>query len=671
MEIVNRMSSDHRGSLEQGLVSGAGVFGRLWSKPGLQLLLIMLAATVLGLPCLLCGIPNGYSSSIQVVYQHHFSRQFWNGDFYPRWLAEANGGYGSPIFLIQYPFPYFIATLLGKFTAFSALDREARDLGLFAFLVLAGSGIAVWFWLRKVASPRSATFAAIVYMCLPYVLGPSLYIRTSLGELCALLWMPLAFAFCESMHTRLRAVFQLSVVFALLILSNLLNAVIFALPLIAYAVVSGKARGVSARKSAALAVTAEAFGAGLSAVYLFPMLVHSRLFDLKQLSTTLPGYSFGLYFLYLTADSLTTRVVPIVLVETILFIAVTYWYGRRVPGRLGILIALVLGLGGLALVPELGTTVIRLSGFTLPPPELLPVRMLLTMFATAALGILCYSRVSADPKESRDGLLLTIACTSFLLMLPFSAPIWKVIPGLTAIQFPFRMSGILTVAVAGLVAAAFDSRGGNPNQFSKRPPMLVVVLATLVTISAGAFTWGTWRSFLYPATHRFDPTADLDTMYRTYVPPQQLKALATLLGTTPESFAVTPRRAANPPLGELVAGDCDMHVTRVAPRELSISGDCRQESRLRINQIYSPLWKVISRSGLPTAITVASADGLIELTLLPGRQEGSLVFDIGPSEVWGRFLSEAFLVIGLAAYLFSSVMERIRRSNSPRPRMVS
>ena len=57
----------------------------------------------------------------------------------------------------------------------------------------------------------------------------------------------------------------------------------------------------------------------------------------------------------------------------------------------------------------------------------------------------------------RGPMLLCIAVASFFLMLPFSAPIWKAIPGSSVIQFPFRVGGILCVAVAGLVSLAFDS----------------------------------------------------------------------------------------------------------------------------------------------------------------------------------------------------------------------
>ena len=64
---------------------------------------------------------------------------------------------------------------------------------------------------------------------MPFVLGEALYVRAAVGELSALACMPLALACCQAMHKTKGAVLMLGVVFALLILSNLINAVLSSL----------------------------------------------------------------------------------------------------------------------------------------------------------------------------------------------------------------------------------------------------------------------------------------------------------------------------------------------------------------------------------------------------------------------------------------------------------
>jgi hypothetical protein len=46
-----------------------------------------------------------------------------------------------------------------------------------------------------------------------------------------------------------------------------------------------------------------------------------------------------------------------------------------------------------------------------------------------------------------------------------------------------------------------------------------------------------------------------------------------------------------------------------------------------------------------------SADGLIELMLIPGKQDMRLVFDMGPPERWGIILSAASLFVGLIGFV--------------------
>jgi hypothetical protein len=113
-------------------------------------LVIIVVAALLSFPYLLVGIPEGYDSTIHTMYQYHFDRQFWSGDLYPRWLAEANKGYGSPIFLVQYPLPYFITALLRPILSFPPLPPESHvSLEYIAFsrsqprAFLPGSGFAI------------------------------------------------------------------------------------------------------------------------------------------------------------------------------------------------------------------------------------------------------------------------------------------------------------------------------------------------------------------------------------------------------------------------------------------------------------------------------------------------------------------------------------------------
>ena len=626
------------------------------SKPGLQLLVILVAAVLLCLPCLFYGLPPGTNATTHVKYQYHFSRQFWNGESYPRWLAEENKGYGSPIFLVQYPLPYFATALLRSVTSFPSESRETRELGLFACLALAAAGLAAWFWLRKFTSPLAATLAAAIYMSLPYIVDNGVYARVALGELCTFVWMPMAFCVCESMYLRRRAVFVLGGVFALLVLSNLLAAVLFAPVLTVYAILCGKRTEPSLYRRVLLVFVAQLLGAGMAGAYLVPALAYRKIFDLHQMEGVLPGYQFGLYFLNLTSSDLGRRVI-LAVGGAVLLAGVAAWYIWHAVAdfRLRLCMALALILGTLVLIPNLGLTIVRLSGFALrpaPASDFAATTLLGTLF-TVALGFLAYCRVASSGVELRTTLLLWIAGVSFFFMLPFSAPIWKAIPGSAAIQFPFRLGGILCVAVAGLVSVAFDDGLRDPTRSGGRPSRLVITGAAIAAIAGGFWTSRTDQAFLHPRITKFDVTQDVDPMYRAYVPLPYLTAFARALGTTPDGYHVEPTPGDGTLRARLINGDCDLDLKRQSPRELFVSSDCTGEARVRIGQLYSPLWKVVTGpEGRPNPEGGVSPEGLMELTLTPGKQQLRLFFDIGSPERWGTILSGVSLFAGLIGLVY-------------------
>lgn len=635
------------------------------SKSGAQILLILVAAAFLCVPCLFRGLPAGTNAFTHIKYQHHFSDQFWNGENYPRWLAEENKGYGSPIFLIQYPLPYLTTALLRPITSFPSASRESRELGLFCFLALAGAGLGAWLWLRKFTQPLAATLAAVVYISLPYLLQDGIYARTAIGELCTFIWMPVALSLCESMYERRSAVFVLSGVFALFIVSNLLSAVLFAPVLMLYAILSGKRIKRFWYRRARLVLLAQLLGAGMAAIYLAPLLAYRRMFDLHQMEGILPGYQLGLYFLNIASVNLGTRVIDIAIGGAIVFAGVAGWFIWRtaMDFRIRICMGLALILGTLTLIPNLGYSIIRLSGFDLRPAPLsnFSATMLLGISFTVALGFMAYCRLTQKSASERGLLLLCFVCVSFFFMLPFSAPIWKVIPGSSVIQFPFRLAGILCLAVAGLVSMAFDSRDREHDD-SRRPSRLVFALAVFAAIGGGLLTWRMDRVFDHPQIAEFDAAEDIDPMYRAYVPLPQLPAFAESLGTDPESYVVKPRPGDGTLRSELVNGDCDFNVTRERPRELIVASDCKGEARLRIGQLYSPLWRIKSSQPISQNPTInRSADGVIELALSPGKQDLNLVFDVGLPERLGIIVSGMSLLIGL----FGFVYFRIRPTQMP------
>jgi len=121
-----------------------------------------------------------------------------------------------------------------------------------------------------------------------------------------------------------------------------------------------------------------------------------------------------------------------------------------------------------------------------------PRWLMVIALSTLVLGVFAYCHASEDDARRDRTLmvLLVTACVAFLLMLPWSAFVWKAIPDLAAaIQFPWRFGAFLSIAAAGLFAAAIDrSLYHRANRGGSRWAMLVTFMAIAV-IGAGVLTW--------------------------------------------------------------------------------------------------------------------------------------------------------------------------------------
>jgi hypothetical protein len=631
----------------------------------------VLVALVLTLPCLVSGIPVVGDVLTHVEYQRHFSEQFWAGDLYPRWLMNSNKGYGSPVFLVQYPLPYWTTALIRPIVRFRpSPTREAHELGVFCFLALAASGLAARFWAGKRFGPLTATAAAIVYMTLPYILPFELYKSAAIGQMSASACMVLALAACDSLRLKLTSVSALGIVFALLVMSNLITAVLFLPFMMGYAIACRESGGMSLPRCLVSVFLSLSIGFGVAGVYLLPLFAYRHLFDLSGWAFLTPSY-----FSFVRGTSLEVpRVVAALSGAAIITGIAAYgvWTARRgLAWRIYILF--LLGAGALIAVPGLGLSLIRASGLKAPILDIghvyHPENMLVIALSTLALGVLAYCSVSRELLRWRDHTLMVAACGSFFLMTPWSAFLWNAMPTLaTAIQFPHRFGAFLVLAAAGLFAAAIESGlSRRPDRQAVRSLTIVTSVALLVIV-VGGFAWRAewwWTQGLRRcAAYAYDESQDVDQMYFTYVSSDRLPNVEKLLGIVSDSDRVE-RTPAGKGDAKLVQGRGSVDVISRSPRHVVVSFVASENSKMRMAQLYSPLWKgVLLDQPSYVLHPKTSEDGLIEIPLLPGRHELDLVFDLGWPERWGVMLTVASLVIVAGGMAFERYSDHRTRQKT-------
>jgi uncharacterized membrane protein len=232
-------------------------------------LLIVVAGLIFTIPAILYGFPHGHDAVVQLNRYKHFADQLWSGELYPRWLLDMNAGLGSPTFFFYGPVPFFVSSI---FHPFVPDDLHGwHQLGLACSLALVISGLGAYLWLREVSNSKSALFAAIIYMILPYHLAVDFYRRAAIGEYWTFVWMPLVLYFTRRIAAGSRRdVVGLTVTYALLIMTHAPITLIFSLIPPSYVLFIAEKNQIS--KALIRTVASMLLGIGLSAIYLAPAI---------------------------------------------------------------------------------------------------------------------------------------------------------------------------------------------------------------------------------------------------------------------------------------------------------------------------------------------------------------------------------------------------------------
>ncbi len=154
---------------------------------GILLSLWLFAGRVLIAP----GFIPTHDGEYHIIRFHEFFTMLSHGYMFPRWAPGLNSGYGFPLFNFHYPFPNYIGSLF-QAVGFGLVD--SFKLTLFSGYVIAG--LACYMWLKKLFSPRAAFIGAAVFSYVPYWFV-DLYVRGSVGEVLALMWVMLTLAAIE------------------------------------------------------------------------------------------------------------------------------------------------------------------------------------------------------------------------------------------------------------------------------------------------------------------------------------------------------------------------------------------------------------------------------------------------------------------------------------------
>jgi len=259
------------------------------------LLAIGAAAFAVEVPFFFFGTPSGHDVEFHLYSWLEVLAQWKHGIVFPRWAALAHFGYGEPRFIFYPPASWTLGAAL------SAIFPWTLASCIYIWIVLVAAGVAMFVLARRWLNPqrfdsqgidshkfdrRDAIFIAVLYAVNPYHLV-IVYWRSAFAELLASCLVPLLLLFVlkaadesEGENHHWRAIVPLGLVLAAAWLTNAPAAVMIHYSLALLVVFFAWRRG-SARLLL-VAAGAVALGACLSAFYLLPAIYEQRWIDIAQ-----------------------------------------------------------------------------------------------------------------------------------------------------------------------------------------------------------------------------------------------------------------------------------------------------------------------------------------------------------------------------------------------------
>ncbi len=534
-------------------------------KNSWKTLFCVIFAVFISIPIILPYFHKGFfpthDGQWAVVRAGDMFRQLKDLQIPPRYSGNLNFGYGYPLFNFAYPFPYYLATLLhifhiGFVSSVKILFALSVPLSAISMFLLAKE---LW------KNTASAVISSILYVYLPYRLV-DLYARGSLGESISFVLFPLLFYVSLKMTRSQNPLFFTSlgaILLGILITTHNIMAILFLPVLIVFIFIIY----TCARKSFLPYVLSLFLGLGASAFFWLPALLEKQYIILSKI----PIADRNLYF-----------------VKPLQLIIPRFGYGLPTSA----------------------------DGFSYQ----IGIPHLLFFFVVLALLIIHYKKRKKTNQELFIFAFALSAVTCVMTLLLFSPTniIWKNMPLLSEINYPWTL-----LAVIGFLISLLSG-------------FLATLGKKFVYISF--FIAGLAIVLVFPYAKPQYYVNNPDTYYLTNdaTTTSSSEYMPAWVGTNPTSR--------NNQKVVITDGSATLENIRYNSKNVSFSGNFQSNASARINTIYYPGWKVFV-DGKEAAVSYLDSNGLMDFPISSGSHQVVARLSETPLRLFSDFVSLATVVL--------------------------
>ncbi len=550
------------------------------------------------LPLAIRGSSCGHDFDFHIQSWLAVAQQWRHGVIYPHWIDNANYGAGEPRLVFYPPLSWMLGALLGTILPWNAVPIA------YTLIVFAGCGFSMHKLAREWLPTDAATLAACAYILNPYALFVA-YERTAYSELAAGIWLPLLVLFAlrlPSTSTKMGA----------------------PAPDPGTWVFPGKSVVSLALSVAAIWLTNAPAAVMtcylLAGIAIWTLVTQRRWQPVLQAATGLI-LGLGLAAFYLVPAAWERRWVEI---------------ARAIGPGMRIDDSFLFGRTGEAFHDQVLRTASRIF-----------VIMLVTLVAS---GWIAWKRNSARPLLLP---LFSAATVLFALQFRWSRPVWLVAPELRFLQFPWRLSLILSVGLALALGAAAVPRQNVPLSRSARFRIgLALVVAAALVITAARFFWQpcdeedavSAQVVLFQAgtgfegTDEYTPSGADNSLVQQSLPPLRLLDATDAEVAAPDGYQDERNASYIPSDGNHLAVQAKIEQWLPEDKSLTITSQSSGFAVLRLMDY--PAWRIFA-NGRPIDARPHREDGLVTIPIAAGTTQICIRYGVTSDVIWGRGLTIA------------------------------
>jgi len=551
-------------------------------KHFLPLLAIVLGAILVSMPLLKPGLYTMHDDQ-QVARLFVFDQALKSGQFPVRWVGGLGFGYGYPLFVFYPPLVYMVGEIF-HLIGFGYIN--SIKLVFFSGILL--SGLAMYLLVKDLWGKSSAVISALFYIIVPYR-ALDVYVRGALAESFAFIWLPaILWSFYKLFKTQnTKYIYMSALLLALLMITHNLIFLPFSLILaifITFLILASENKKLFVRH----VLLAGTLGAGLSAFFWIPSLFEKKYTIVDSL------------LLVNLADYKVHFVYP--------------WQLWNWPWGFG-------GSAGLE------------SGISFKIGKLHIILAVTAVLIAIARKV--FLKTKSNLNFQMDYLIIaffTLFIFSAFMTTFYSSFIWKIIPPLAYLQFPWRFLTFTALFSAILAGATIH--------YLKLPVVKIasafVLVILLLVPNLKLFQPQFYRTSLTDnlATSRDTVSWDVSLSSFEYVP-RGVELYKSTLGTN--LIKIDKSQIPTQPI-EIISGAPEIQRLRASPGKTEFDLNSNSLSKIKANIFNFPGWSLLI-DGKQVAIDDDNPLKLITFSVPKGIHSVKIVFGETPLRLAANYIS--------------------------------